>query len=69
MEKLLKVQDVVDTLNVSAKTARLLIANGEIPAARIGRGLRIKPEALSAYVDRNAVAATQPAVGELQAAA
>lgn len=37
-------------LDVSGRTVRRLVASGDLPAVRVGRQVRIRPEDLAAYV-------------------
>jgi excisionase family DNA binding protein len=48
------IQHLANRLNVSVKTARRLIANGDIRAHRIGRQWRIFERDLDAYLATNA---------------
>jgi excisionase family DNA binding protein len=42
--------EVAEILNVSLRSVRRLIADGRLPAKRIGRLVRIRPEALVAII-------------------
>ena len=50
-------RQVAELLGVSVKTVSRRIADGEIPASRIGRLLRIEAAEVPRYVDRNAIRA------------
>jgi excisionase family DNA binding protein len=39
--------------NVSTRTVRRLLERGELPTMRIGRLIRIPPEGVRAWLDRN----------------
>lgn len=47
---LLTISDVAVELNVSVSTVRSLIGRRDIPVVKVGDRVRIKPEALDAYV-------------------
>jgi excisionase family DNA binding protein len=48
---LLTVAEVVATLNVSLRTVRRLIKDKKLSIVRVGRSVRIRPEALEAFID------------------
>lgn len=48
MGKLLTVEEVADYLRLSNLTVRRMIERGEIPAVRIGKGIRIREEDVEA---------------------
>jgi excisionase family DNA binding protein len=50
--KLLIIDQVAEGLGVSAKTVRRLIAAGELVACRLRRSVRVHPDDLAAYVNR-----------------
>jgi excisionase family DNA binding protein len=50
--KLLRIHQVAEGLDVSTRTVRRLIARGELVACRLGRSLRVHPDDLAAYIDR-----------------
>jgi excisionase family DNA binding protein len=50
--RLLLIGQVAEGLGVSTRTVRRLIAKGELVACRLGRAVRIHPDDLAAYVDR-----------------
>jgi len=47
---LLTVQQAAAFLNVTTRTARRMIKDGRLPAIRLGRMVRIRPEDLAALV-------------------
>jgi excisionase family DNA binding protein len=47
---LLRVADVASHLSVSIRTVRRLIADGSLQFIRVGRAVRVSPEALSTYM-------------------
>jgi excisionase family DNA binding protein len=49
---LLTAAEVADRLNISLRTVRRLIKNGMLPIVRIGRSVRIRPEALAALIGK-----------------
>jgi excisionase family DNA binding protein len=49
---LLTSADVAHLLNVSRKTAYRLIERGELQALHVGASVRIRPESLDAYLER-----------------
>lgn len=51
-QRLLRIAKVARYLEMSEVTVRRLIRGGIIPAVRIGRGIRVDPEALREYVKR-----------------
>ena len=51
---LLTIANVAASLQVSTKTVRRLIDRGELDAIRIGRSIRIQPEALALLISRRA---------------
>ena len=50
--RLLLIDHVAESLGVSAKTVRRLIARRELAACRLGRLVRVHPDDLAAYIDR-----------------
>ena len=53
-EPLLDKEQAADILSVSERTLDTLIASGEIASIKVKRCRRIPPQALRAYVDRQA---------------
>lgn len=54
----LTVQQVADQLQISLRTARELTRTGQIPTVKVGpRLLRVRPEALDAYLAEHESAA------------
>lgn len=47
------IQQVAAFLNVARSTVYLLIERGELPVARIGRTVRIDPQHVREYLERN----------------
>jgi excisionase family DNA binding protein len=52
VSRLLRIPQVAEGLDVSTRTVRRLIAKGELVACRLGRSVRVHPEDLAAYVNR-----------------
>ena len=50
ISRLLTVAEVAHILQVSFRTVRRLIASGALKVIRVGRAIRISPEALHDYV-------------------
>ena len=48
--RLLTAQEVADRLNVSLRTVRRLIAEEKLVAVRIGKAVRVTPEALARFI-------------------
>lgn len=53
-QALLTARDVAQSLNVSERSVRRWIATGELPVVRLGRTVRIRPQALDALLERGA---------------
>lgn len=51
--KLLKGMEVAEILNISKAYAYRLMAKGQIPTVRFGRTVRVRPEDLDAFIERN----------------
>jgi len=51
LEPLLTVDDVAKVLRLSLRTIRRLIAEGKLPVVRIGRAIRIRPQAVEAFLE------------------
>ena len=51
-DRLLTVQEVAGIMRVSNMTVYRLIRSGELKAARVGRGYRIRESEVDAYLDR-----------------
>jgi excisionase family DNA binding protein len=49
---LMRPVDVAELLNVSRKTAYRLIERGELDAIHVGRSVRVRPDDLTAYLER-----------------
>jgi excisionase family DNA binding protein len=50
-ERLLTAGDLAETLRVSTRTVRRMIAAGQIPIVRVGRSVRVRPSALADLLD------------------
>jgi excisionase family DNA binding protein len=50
--RLLLIDEVAEGLGVSTRTVRRLIARGELVACRLARSVRVHPDDLPAYIDR-----------------
>jgi excisionase family DNA binding protein len=48
---LLTAAEVAEILNVSTRSVRRLIKDGKLPIVRVGRAVRILPEALETLID------------------
>lgn len=57
--RLLSVSEVAYVLNVSRSFIYKQISAGQIPALHLGRAIRINPDDLKVYIDRN-LAVNQP---------
>jgi excisionase family DNA binding protein len=53
LTRLYSVAHMADQLGVSQKTVRRMIADGRLPACRIGRQLRISEHDLAAFIARS----------------
>jgi excisionase family DNA binding protein len=53
-DRLLTVHEVAGIMRVSNMTVYRLIRSGELKAARVGRGYRIRESEVDAYLDRGA---------------
>ena len=51
-DRLMTYQQVADVLGVTRRTVWTLVANGDLPAVRFGRSVRVDPADLRAYIDR-----------------
>jgi excisionase family DNA binding protein len=51
--RLLTGKDVAQMLKISSSQAYKLMRRGELPAVRIGRSIRVKPEDLETFIARN----------------
>lgn len=51
--RLLTAKEVATHLNVSRSFAYTLIQTGQIPAVRLGRSVRVRPQDLEAYIASN----------------
>jgi excisionase family DNA binding protein len=48
---LLTAAEVAEILHVSIRSVRRLIKDGKLPIVRVGRSVRIRPEALETLID------------------
>jgi excisionase family DNA binding protein len=55
VKPLMSSTDAADLLGIQPNTLRRLIALGDLPAYRVGRLVKLRPEDLDAYVRRNRV--------------
>jgi excisionase family DNA binding protein len=53
LDRLLTAADAAEILNVSLRSVRRLIKSQKLPVVRIGRAVRIRPEALATLIARN----------------
>ena len=53
-DRFLTVQEVAELMRVSTMTVYRLIKSGDIRAARVGRGYRLREAEVDAYLDRAA---------------
>lgn len=51
LPNLLTAEEVAEILRLSVRTVRRQIASGKLPIVRIGRAVRIRPEAVEALID------------------
>lgn len=56
MPRLLTVEEVGEITRVSPAGIRRYVAAGELPAVRIGKLLRFRPEDITAWIDSQVVA-------------
>jgi putative molybdopterin biosynthesis protein len=52
-ERLLKSDDVAEILHISRSMAYLLMKRGDLPSVRIGSSVRVRPEDLEEYINKN----------------
>lgn len=50
--KLHSIAEVAETLGLSTRTVRRLIAAGELTVCHLGRSVRVHPDDLAEYIDR-----------------
>lgn len=53
MDKLLTVKEVAEILGISRSTAKIWASKRKLPVVKVGRLLRVRPEALEEYIKRN----------------
>jgi excisionase family DNA binding protein len=56
LNKLLKGSDIAQILGISRALAYRLMSQGQIPTVRFGRVVRVKPEELEFFIQRNMTA-------------
>ena len=64
----LKVDQAARSLAISKRTLRRLIANGEIPAVKVGRSIRILPDDLAEYLRASRIPTDRQAHNDLDPA-
>jgi excisionase family DNA binding protein len=52
-QMLLKAKDISLILNISRSYAYLLMQSGELPTVRLGRSIRVRPQDLEVFIERN----------------
>lgn len=52
-EPMQTIEQVATWLNVARSTVYLMLERGELPVVRIGRSVRIRPEDVREYLERN----------------
>jgi excisionase family DNA binding protein len=57
--RLLKSDEVAETLQISRSMAYALMQRGEIPVVRIGTAVRVRPEDLEQYIHDNVAHSSQ----------
>ncbi len=50
---LLRVSEVAEALNIGRSKAYELVATGQLPALRVGRAVRVRPEAVVDWIARS----------------
>jgi excisionase family DNA binding protein len=68
LNRLLRGNEVAQILNISRAYAYLLMKRGQIPAVRIGRSVRVRPEDLEKFIVENTSGAGQEDVALKEAA-
>ena len=53
MNEILTVKEVADFLRTTTQQVRRMIANGEIPAVKVGREWRVPLDGLKAFFEEN----------------
>jgi len=56
MERLMRKDEVAETLSVSVRTIERLIERGELPAVVVGSRLRVRPESVERFVQEKGTA-------------
>jgi excisionase family DNA binding protein len=51
--KLMRAKDISSILNISRSYAYLLMQSGELPTVRLGRSIRVRPQDLEVFIERN----------------
>ena len=57
VNKLIGVEEVAGLTSIPESTIRRMVTKGRIPCVRLGKHVRFDPEDISAWIDRNKVAA------------
>jgi excisionase family DNA binding protein len=52
-QMLLRAKDISLILNISRSYAYLLMQSGELPTVRLGRSIRVRPQDLEVFIERN----------------
>lgn len=55
MDKLLTAKDIAEVLKISERAAYTLMERRELPVVKIGRLIRVTPEDLTDFVQRNRI--------------
>jgi excisionase family DNA binding protein len=63
LDPLLNIHEVAQLLSVSPRTVARLVASGHIESIHIGRARRVRPSAVSRYVDNLQKSQREKAVG------
>ena len=64
VDKLLTYKQAGDLLGVTERTVWTLVDDGELPAVRFGRSVRIDPVDLRSYIDRCKIASSRKGVSD-----
>ena len=60
MPSLLTLDEVAERLNVSRRTVERLVHGGDLAATKIGRAVRVHPQAVEGYIRHVTVTPPQP---------
>jgi excisionase family DNA binding protein len=58
-DHLLKAKEVAERLNISRSQAFALMRNGNVPIVKFGKLVRVRPEDLEEFIEKNSVGATK----------